>query len=255
MGLSLFFNHLQNGEVVIGKGGDLPGFHSWMWMLPERNVGAMIIVNGEALDPRTELFATFMQQFYPDQRPAATPLQPTKEQLKPFEGTYRNLRFSIFVSKVTANQDGTLTIKDQMGTHKLKQLEPLLFQDEQGWKAGFKEDDSGEISYFYYNSPPSFSEKLPDPPQYRDVPEDHPYASYIYLLRRLQVLSHDGPNTFRPEETITRAEFVQMMVRAIGFQLTKQPVVFTDSVGHPLAQEIQTAVEIFGLDGVQGGAF
>jgi S-layer homology domain len=142
-----------------------------------------------------------------------------------------------------------------MGTHKLKQLEPLLFQDEQGWKAGFKEDDSGEISYFYYNSPPSFSEKLPDPPQYRDVPEDHQYASYIYLLRRLQVLSHDGPNTFRPEETITRAEFVQMMVRAVGFQLTKQPVIFTDSVGHPLAQEIQTAVEIFGLNGVQNGRF
>jgi len=255
-GFESFFNHLHNGEVVIGKGGDLAGAHSWMWMLPEHKVGAMVIVNGESIDPRIELFATFMQQFYPDQRSAATPqLQLAQEPLTRFEGTYRNLRNPMAISSITAGQDGTITVKDQMGTHKLKQLEALLFQDEEGMKAGFKEDSNGEISYFYYNAPDSFFEKLPNPEQYRDVPENHPYASSIYLLRKLQNVSDDGPNTFRPEKAITRAEFIQMLVQIGGFQLSKQPVGFTDSAGHPLAPEIQTATERLGVAGLQDGRF
>lgn len=255
-GFESFLNHLHNGQVVIGKGGDLDGAHSWMWMLPEHKVGAIVIVNGETIDPRIELFATFMQQFYPDQRSAATAkLQPLQESSSRFEGTYRNLRNPMAISSVTADQDGTLTVQDQMGTHKLMQLEPLLFQDEQGMKAGFKEDNSGEISYFYYNSPDSFSEKLPNPEQYHDVPANHPYASSIYLLSKLQNVNDDSPNTFRSEEAITRAEFVQMLVQIGGFQLSKQPVQFTDSANHPLASEIQTAVENIGVTGLQDGRF
>lgn len=258
-GFESFFNHLHNGEAVIGKGGDLAGAHSWMWMLPEHKVGALVIVNGEAIDPRVELFAAFMQQFYPDQRSAALPqLQRAQEQqtlLARFEGTYRNLRNPQAISRITANQDGTLTVKDQMGTHQLQKLEALLFQDEEGMKAGFKEDGRGEIGYFYYNAPDSFFEKLPNPEPYSDVPEHHPYASSIYLLKQLGKVSDDNPSKFGPEETLTRAEFVQMLVQIGGFPLSKQPVRFVDSAGHPLATEIQTAVEHVGVEGVQDGHF
>ncbi|GIO85653.1 hypothetical protein J25TS5_25850 [Paenibacillus faecis] len=258
-GFESFFNHLHNGEAVIGKGGDLAGAHSWMWMLPEHKVGALVIVNGEAIDPRIELFAAFMQQFYPDQRATAPPqLQRAQEQQTPltrFEGTYRNLRNPQAISRITANQDGTLTVKDQMGTHQLQKLEALLFQDEEGMKAGFKEDSRGEISYFYYNAPDSFFEKLPTPAPYSDVPEHHPYASSIYLLKQLRKVSDDNPSKFGPEETLTRAEFVQMLVQIGGFPLSKEPVRFADTAGHPLAPEIQTAVEHIGVEGVQDGRF
>lgn len=255
-GFESFFHHLHNGEAVIGKGGDLAGAHSWMWMLPERKVGALVLVNGESIDPRIELFGTFMQQFYPDQRSAAAPqLQSVQEPLTRFEGVYRNLRNPTTISSIAAGQDGTLTVKDQMGTHKLQRLEALLFQDEQGMQAGFKEDSNGEISYFYYNSPDSFLERLTNPKQYRDVPDRHPYASYIYLLGKFQNASKDGPDTFRPEEEITRAEFVQMLVQIGGFQLSKQPVRFADSANHPLASEIQTAVEQLGVAGLKDGRF
>ncbi|WP_068621422.1 serine hydrolase [Paenibacillus tuaregi] len=255
-GFESFLKHLHNGEVVIGKGGDLAGAHSWMWMLPEHKVGAMVIVNGEAIDPRIELFAAFMQQFYPDQRSAATAkLKPSQKSLTRFEGTYRNLRNPMAISSITAGKDGTIIVKDQMGTHKLKQLEALLFQDEQGMTAGFKEDSNGEINYFYYNAPDSFSEKLPNPKLYRDVPKNNPYASSIYMLRKLQNVSDGGPNTFRAKQAITRAEFIQMLVQIGGFQLSKQPVRFTDSARHPLAREIQTAVEHLGVAGLQDGRF
>ncbi|MFC9711037.1 serine hydrolase [Paenibacillus sp. NPDC056933] len=254
-GFESVYTQLHNGQTVIGKGGDIPGYHSWMWLLPEQNVGAIVIVNGEAIDPRMELFSGFMQKFFPDERPAGTPMRLTREQLSKFEGTYGGLRLSMLNSKVTAGMDGTLNLADQAGVHKLTQLEPLLFQDEQGTLVGFKEGDNGQISHYYYSLQDTFMQKLSEPQQYSDVSAGSPYSSAIHLLKQLEVISTDSSNTFRPEEAMTRAEYVQMLLKGSGIKPLNHPVTFKDTAGHPLAKEIQTVAEILGVQGVGDGRF
>ncbi|MFE6077530.1 serine hydrolase [Paenibacillus sp. NPDC057886] len=254
-GFETMHNHLFNGQTVIGKGGDLPGFHSWLWMVPEQKVGAMIIVNGEALDPRDEIFGSFMDQFYPEQHKAATPIQSSKESLAKFEGRFQDLRIPLLSAEVKAGEDGTLIIKDALGTHKLQQLEALLFQDEQGVKAGFKADEDGKIEYMYYNYPDSFLKRMPVQAPFSDVSADSPYAASIDQLNQQQFLNKNDTNSFRPEEAMTRGEFVQILMKIVGFQLSKDPVIFKDAVGHDLAQEIQSAVLYAGVKGTQDGRF
>ncbi|MEK5236531.1 serine hydrolase [Paenibacillus sp. FSL L8-0470] len=254
-GFEVMHHHLFNGQKVIGKGGDLPGYHSWLWMVPEQKVGAMIIVNGEALDPRDEIFGSFMDQFYPEQHKAVTPIKSSKESLAKFEGRFQDLRIPLLNAEVKAGEDGTLIIKDAKGTHKLQQLEALLFEDEQGVKAGFKADEHGEIEYMYYNYPDSFLKKMPVQSPFSDVSADSPYAASIDQLNQQQFLNKNAANSFRPEEAMTRGEFVQLLMKVVGLQLSKDPVIFKDVVGHDLAQEIQSAVLYAGLKGTQDGRF
>ncbi|MCM3701907.1 beta-lactamase family protein [Paenibacillus macerans] len=254
-GFESMYSHLYNGQKAIGKGGDLPGFHSWLWLVPEQKVGAMIIVNGEALDPRMEMLGSFMDQFFPEQHQPVTPMKSSKESLAKFEGKFQDLRTPLLSAEVKAGEDGSLMIKDALGTHKLQQLEELLFQDEQGVKAGFKKDEHGKIAYMYYNYPDSFLKKLPEPRPFSDVPADSPYAAAIEQMHIMQFLSQTDTGTFRPEEAMTRGEFVQILMKIPGFPLSNEPVVFKDVTGHDLAREIQSAVAYAGLKGTPDGRF
>lgn len=254
-GFEAMYNNLYNGYNGIGKGGDLPGFHSWLWMVPEQKVGAMVIVNGEALDPRMEIFGSFMDRFFPEQHKTAAPMKSSRNSLARFEGQFQDLRVPLLSAEVKAGDDGTLVIKDAKGTHKLHQLEELLFQDEQGVKAGFKADEQGHIEYMYYNYPDSFLKKLPVPQPFSDVPANSPYASAIEKLHTMQFLSNTDTIAFRPEAAMTRGEFVQLLMKVTGFQLSNDPVTFKDAAGHKLAREIQSAVVYAGLKGVPGGRF
>lgn len=249
-----FYQEHHNGQTVIGKGGDLPGFHSWLWMIPEQKVGAMIIVNGEALDPRVELFAAFMDQFYPSQH-KDTPITSSAEKLAKFAGDYQNLRLPFLSTNVQVGEDGTLIITDGQGTHKLKQLKDGVFQDEEGKKAGFYQDKDGNITYLYYTSPDSFLKKLNEPAPYHDVAKDSPYEPNITLLNKLNFLANDSTNTFQPELAMTRAEFAQLLMNVVGVQPSNEPVKYSDAVGHKLAKEIQSLSLYAGLQGTEDGKF
>ena len=254
-GFESMYSHLYNGQKAIGKGGDLPGFHSWLWLVPEQKVGAMIIVNGETLDPRMEILGSFMDQFFPEQDQAVKSLKSSKESLAKFAGKFQDLRIPLLSAEVKVGEDGSLTIKDALGTHKLQQLEELLFQDEQGVKAGFKTDEQGKIAYMYYNYPDSFLKKLPEPQLFSDVPANSPYAAAIEQMHIMQFLSQTDTDTFRPEEAMTRGEFVQILMKISGFPLSNEPAVFKDAAGHNLARDIQSAVAYAGLKGTPDGRF
>ncbi|WP_245947947.1 serine hydrolase [Paenibacillus sambharensis] len=255
LGFEMFFHQMFNGQVVIGKGGDLQGYHSWLWLLPEKNVGGFIVTNTDAVDVRVALFEAFMDHYYPQEDQPRQPIDASKSELQRFEGIYRNLRVPLLFYEVKPEQ-GYLLVKDMYGERKLRQVEPLLFQDEDGNLAAFKEDDSGDVAYFYYTIPDSWAAKAPVLEPYKDVPEDHAYAAYIYKMRSLgAALDEDNAERFGPAEPVTRGEFAAQIMRMAGLTPSRTPSLFKDVKGHKYEPEIQTLTELQAIQGTKNGKF
>ncbi|GFN32174.1 serine hydrolase [Paenibacillus xylaniclasticus] len=254
-GFETFLHQVHNGQFVIGKGGDLAGYHSWMWLLPEQQVGGMVIVNSDAsASVREDFFAAFMNHYYPAKPETKPSIALTSDELARFTGIYRNLRTPLFASQVEV-QDGILTVRDSYGTHTLRPVGSLVFEDENGAAAVFKADEDGDIKYLYYNMPDSLSEKMGTPGVYDDLAADSPYAASIYFLRALEVFDDAGKSLFQPQSAVTRADFVSMIARLSGMKLSNNPVVFADLQGHPQAALVQTITELGILNGTPGMMF
>ncbi|RAP28209.1 Beta-lactamase [Brevibacillus laterosporus] len=243
-GFETFYQNNYNNQFVIGKGGDLPGFHSWMWLLPEKKVGGFVVFNGDGANFREELFKAFMDHYYPKPVEAKAYLKTTKKQLNRFSGVYQDLRAPFWVFRTTVSDDGQLMIEDPLGKHKLRQMEPLLFEDERGMKAAFKENLDGSIAYLYYNQMDSWAQKRPEPKRYSDVDKDQKYAKYIYDIKQLGYLNESPDNKFRPEEPITRGEFITQLLRVTGVPPSKKSTTFTDLTGNKYAGQIQSAADL-----------
>ena len=243
-----------NGRDVIGKLGDLQGFHSAMWLLPKERTGIFISYNKDGADLRHMFFKAFMDRYFPLQQTEQTvpiPKTPTEE-LKKYEGLYNDLRLSAWIYNVAAT-DGKLIVTDTYGTHTLSRIKGHLFVDENNLKAAFKEDSSGKIAYFSYNKPDSWSAKLPAVEPFSDVPEGTAYAEAINALKQLGVLPGEGQ--FEPEQSLTRGEFVGWFIRMIGPPRSAKPSVFKDTADSPYAVEIQTALELGLIQGSGSGMF
>ncbi|WP_438769119.1 serine hydrolase [Brevibacillus sp. JB24b] len=245
-GFETFFQNNYNHQVVIGKGGDLPGYHSWMWLLPEKKIGGFVVFNGDGANFREELFKAFMDHYYPKPVEDKVNVKSTKKQLNRFVGVYQDLRSPYWVFRVTVLDDGQLMIKDPLGTHKLRQRDPLLFEDEQGMKAAFKANPNGSIDYFYYHKVDSWAQKRLEPKRYSDVDKDHKYAKYIYDVKQLGYLIETPDNKFHPEEPITRGEFIAQLLRVLGVPPSKKMTASMDLTGNQYAGDIQSALD-FGL--------
>lgn len=254
-GFESFMHVKHNGQFLIGKGGDLDGYHSWMWLLPDHKVGGLILTTSEVTaSVREQFFAAFMDHYYPKQEGTKTYLNAPKSELARFEGIYRGLRVPLLFSQVTA-EDGRLIVQDGTGTHTLKQVGPLLFEDENGAPAAFKENKDGSIAYLYHTSPDSMSEKMPVPGVYTDVPENHAYADPIYQLRALGAFDDKGQSSFGPNQTIRRGEFVSTLARLAGLKASKPESVFADMKGRPEEGAVQAIVELGGILGTPGQRF
>ncbi|KOP68560.1 beta-lactamase [Bacillus sp. FJAT-18019] len=254
-GFESFLHSSHNGQTVIGKGGDLNGYHSWLWLLPDQNVGGMIVVNSDASVPiREGFFTAFMNHFYPQQQVQQNNFSLNQEQLNSFEGFYRSLRTPIITTQVKAIPDG-LSVLDAQGEHKLTPVGPLLFVDEKGTPAAFKQDDTGEVAYMYYTAMDSMSEKLAKPAPYNDVTEENPYAKDIYFVSSLEAFGDQESSNFRPDEPITRAEFVSVISRLAGIKPNSNISSFNDLQGHPLAGYVQNVVDMGAVTGTASQNF
>jgi CubicO group peptidase (beta-lactamase class C family) len=151
-GMALGFYHEdRNGHVIVGHGGDLVVFHSDLHLLPADNVGIYISMNsagkGSAVTTiRQALLQDFMDRYFPA-APQNLPTAPTaKEHAKLMAGTYWSSRrvdsgflrlvSLISQSKVTARDDGTITVKgmDDAGGAPIvwREVGPFYWQDATG---------------------------------------------------------------------------------------------------------------------------
>lgn len=252
-GFEFAMHHNFNDQYVIGKGGSIPGFASWMWLLPEQKVGAFIVYNNNS-DLRNHLFEAFMDRYYPAER-KPTYITPAKDQLERFEGIYRDLRVAYLTTRIKA-QNGVLILEDLMGKHTLQQVEPLLFEDEVGSPVAFQENEDGTIRFLFSKSnPTAWSEKLPVPERFKDVGEDHPYASYIDGLHQLHVVQAGLDGRFSPDAPISRAEFAIWLVNWLGAVPSKSPPAFRDTASRIEAGKITTAFDMGIVTGTGEGLF
>ncbi|ETT37454.1 hypothetical protein C161_13123 [Paenibacillus sp. FSL R5-192] len=252
-GFESTYSQYNHGRKVVSKAGDLDGFHSNLWLLPNEKTGLFIVSNSDGPDLREALFQAFMDHFYPSNEVQDVNYSVPESSLHSYEGLYRDIRLPAWLYDITATEKG-LQVIDAYGTHTLTPVKDMLFMDEEGKLAGFKKNQSGEITYFYYNKSDSWSEKLPEAKPYEDVPEDHPYAPYIYRLTQIGLYPQDQ-SLFEPEKPVSRGEFVTQVVGISGMSISAQSPKFKDTQSSPYAAYIQTALELGIVQGNTRGLF
>ncbi|MGG0120445.1 serine hydrolase [Bacillus paranthracis] len=243
-GFEFFSPQSHNGQYVFGKGGNIPGFSSLMWLIPEHKIGVFVVTNKDSSALPVEVFDDFMNEYFPDKTKPEY-LKPNEEELKKFEGVYRDLRLKNLMSHVNISE-GKLYVSDKAyGKQELKQIDPLLFEDEKGNYMAFKLHKDGTVKEMIHWNSGSSAVKLSEPERFKDVDENHPYAKFINPLHQYGVLQANNEGNFTPESSLTRAEFAYWLSQIAYFTPpSKKEPVFSDVKNHPYASHIQKLYEI-----------
>ena len=243
-GFEFFSPQSHNGQYVFGKGGNIPGFSSLMWLIPEHKIGVFVVTNKDSSALPVEVFDDFMDQYFPDKTKPEY-LKPNEEELKKFEGVYRDLRLKNLMSHVNISE-GKLYVSDKAyGKQELKQIDPLLFEDEKGNYMAFKLHKDGTVKEMIHWNSGSSAMKLSEPERFKDVDENHPYAKFINPLHQYEVLQANKKGNFTPESSLTRAEFAYWLSQIAYFTPpSKKEPMFSDVKNHPYAPHIQKLYEI-----------
>ena len=145
MGLG-FFEKYKNGVRALEHSGDLPGFQSQMFLLPEQNVGVFVALNAESYALPQALQTLFMDHYFPANAAPVVPSSTSDTRSSRYAGSYlytRAPRSSIgkiadffLQMKVTPAQNGGLTIGYPelfpWGQVHAAELGPLLFRPSAG---------------------------------------------------------------------------------------------------------------------------
>ncbi|WP_189030995.1 serine hydrolase domain-containing protein [Paenibacillus albidus] len=239
-----YLSEKTNGQFVIAKGGDILGFSSLLWLLPQQKVGVFITYNTSA-NIRDDLFSAFMDHYYPGKTsfgPSAFSPQPTAK-LEQLGGIYSDLRSSSLLMKIKATGNGTLEGSGSFGHHQFKQVDQYVFVDEAGKPLAFKTDAQGKVTYLKYVNV-SYSAKLPAAAGFPDIPANHPYAGYIYPLQTIKLLTEDASKPFQPLSTVSRGQFLHDILQQFNVPASAQPAPFKDILSSPYKTDIQTAVAL-----------
>ncbi|MEK3882031.1 serine hydrolase [Paenibacillus sp. PL2-23] len=250
-------------DKIITKGGNLPGTSSYLFLIPEQNTGVFLTSNKPGVI-HNGFYAQFISTFFP-QYAAPAELKPFKPQLEKeltkFAGVYSDLRLDLLVSLLGTQGEGDLVISDSfIGQRALTQVDDNLFVDSlTGQFTGFKLDEEGKVLYMKepYLNPLSYSMKGVEAEGFADVPEQHPYAPYIYSLQSLGLLDNDASAFFKPDQAVTRGEYVANLLKLLnltGIDAEQQPA-FADLKGHPAASYIQLAHMLGMVKGNGKGSF
>ncbi|CAM4380026.1 serine hydrolase [Paenibacillus xylanexedens] len=248
---------------IITKGGDLTGFSSYLFLIPEQNTGVFLTYNQNGA-LRNLFYPAFIQSFFPQY---AEPVQfkdytpQSAAELQRFTGLYADLRLSTIVSSLKGGGDkpGQLSINDVfLGQRNLIQVEDNLFKDElTGQFTAFKEYADG-TTYMKepYLNPMGYEKKGQKPMGFRDVRENSPYAEAIYAIQSLGYYENDANKSFQPKTAVTRAEFIENTLKLSGLKPSKTtPPVGTDWADHAAAGYIQLGYELGMITGTDEQQF
>lgn len=168
-----FYEIRNKGLRVIGHDGDLTGAHSFLFLIPEVNMGLIFHFNtsiNAALqeDPRIVLLEQFIERFYPDEFS-----KPRSEETREFtevtnlSGHYRTIRYvkkspgkllnpNILIQfQVTQDENGKLTMSMPLGmaetTEWLPYDDDLFYEKNTGELLAFSKTDNGKVDYLFFN--------------------------------------------------------------------------------------------------------
>jgi CubicO group peptidase (beta-lactamase class C family) len=118
----LFEERPRDGQRILFKDGDVPGFHSDMALLPDKDIGVYVVYNGDGTDGTASwdgkaLINQIVDAYFPTTVTDPTSVKDPK--LNGYAGTYRSDRISrgavtrvaglVSSVSVSANSDGNLT--------------------------------------------------------------------------------------------------------------------------------------------------
>ena len=251
-----------SSSKIITKAGDMMGFSSYLFLIPEQNTGVFLTYN-QAGVLRNLFYPAFIQTFFPQY---AEPIKfkeyapQSANELQRFTGLYSDLRISTLVSSLNegGKEPGQLSIADAfLGPRNLIQIEENLFKDElTGRFTAFKENADGTIYMKEpYLNPFGYEKKGQNPKGFKDVHQNSPYAEAIYGLQSLGHYANDAGTAFQTKSAVTRAEFIEDVLKLSGLKASKTtPPADTDWATHPAAGYIQLGYEsgmIVGADSKQ----
>ncbi|GBF77225.1 hypothetical protein PA598K_05761 [Paenibacillus sp. 598K] len=252
-----------SNPAIITKAGDITGYSSLLFMIPEEDTGVFITYN--QLGALRQLFypqfiATFFPQYaapaeLPDDAPA------TPDDLARYDGYYADLRQGIFITRLQSGESaGALQWSSSLlGEGQFKPVGDNLFVDEEtGLFAAFQLDEQGQVAYMKepYINPYSYTQKGAEAAGFEDLDADHPYAYAVLPLQSLGYYPNDGEGRFLPDQAVTRAAYVQRLLTISGLDGSPtEAYAFTDISGHPAAAYIQQAYELGMVSGDGQGSF
>jgi CubicO group peptidase (beta-lactamase class C family) len=169
-----FFEFSDNGQWVIGHGGEAEPMQITLFLLPDQNLGVFVVYNstgGGALTSQHLGFQrAFFDHYYP--APAVEPIQPPadfEERADRFVGAYRWTWHSYTTLEKYTTQlfgytinvenpgDGTLLLVAPWGEMSFVEEEPLCFRMVDGlFHISFREDDQGHVAYLFTDFTPQF---------------------------------------------------------------------------------------------------
>ncbi|GAA0359255.1 serine hydrolase [Caldalkalibacillus horti] len=251
-----------SSSEILTKGGDLPGFSSYLFMIPEENTGVFLTYNQSGV-LRNFFYSEFISTFFPQYSEPVdlAPFQPqSPEQLERLTGYYADLRLRSLVTTIQVGEDGALSISDGfLGPRALQQVDENLFVDPiSNQFVAFQVDQNGKAEYLREPNlnPYGYAQKGEEAKGFSDVNEQHLYAPYILPLQSLGYYPNDSNLAFNPEHVLTRGEYVEQLLTVSGIPGSQtEQIAFPDVVGHPKASYIQMAYELGMITGDEKGNF
>ncbi|MDN5667851.1 MAG: beta-lactamase family protein [Renibacterium salmoninarum] len=167
-----FAQELRNGLTALSHTGDTAGFHSGLYLVPEKKAGIFIALNGDGknLDGphaiRTELWNAFADRYFPGPASAAPGTDPetAKQHAAAMAGKYDLSRtiassFPAIFSMtgqvgITANPDGTISLEvpGPIGSDEYREISPWLWQAKTSQARLAVRTDAGKVSAISFDA-------------------------------------------------------------------------------------------------------
>jgi CubicO group peptidase (beta-lactamase class C family) len=156
-----FYQMNDNGEWIIGHGGDTFWFHSELALFPERNLGVFVSYNSRAGGAATgEFIDAFVDRYFPEEETIPTPPDDFSTRAERFTGIYRANRYShTSLAKVGALGGTRVRATDENTLRGFNsewvEVAPLTFDEKFGDRTlVFRENDYGEITHLFFGHLP-----------------------------------------------------------------------------------------------------
>ncbi len=154
-----FYEFYGNNLRAIMHDGDISGFSSRLFLLPDHDLGFFVCHNGGSSAFRMQLTTAFLNQYFPVEKDAAPPQPPADfgNRAESFVGSYRSVRQDIQhldkirsiteLIKITSCDEGLIWTNTQS---QWIEIDSLLFQYAHGKsRMAFRKDDEGNITHLF----------------------------------------------------------------------------------------------------------
>lgn len=159
-----FYELGRNGERVIGHSGDTELFHSGLLLFPDRDLGLFVSYNSPGgARAREELIEAFLDRYVGEPDPPAGPTG-TPTRAEEIAGSYRGIRMPYTTYEKVGALTATFDVRVENGAlvtdvpgseiHRWIEIEPLVFEREDGKDTLVFDEEDGEIVRLFLGSVP-----------------------------------------------------------------------------------------------------